>query len=174
MSSCKSEEIEQMERQIATLTVRLADAKSAVVHWTEANKSLSLSAAEARAKNQGAGRGLLGGLLGSKYRSVVRAGAAASNAAIAKDVAEKRGRIVEGKREAQELVRQIQSELTEAKQQLKALTSGAKARAPTKTATAKAATDSLALLQKLKEARDAGLLTQDEFEEKRKRLVADI
>ena len=174
MSSYQSEQIEQMERQIATLTARLAEAKSRVVQWTEANTSLSLSASESRAKNQGAGRGLLGGLLGSKYRSAVRAGAAASNAAIAKEVAEKRARIVEGKREAQELVRQIQSELTEAKTRLKALTSGAKAKASTKTATAKGATDSLALLQKLKEARDAGLLTQDEFEEKRKKLVADI
>lgn len=174
MPSYQSEEIEQMERQIATLTDRLGDAKAAVAQWTEANTSLSLSAAEARAKNQGAGRGLLGGLLGSKFRSAMRAGAAASNATIAKEVAEKRARIVDGKREAQELVRQLQAGLTAAKQQLKTATSGAKAKASVKTAATKVANDSLALLQKLKDARDAGLLTQEEFEEKRKKLVAAI
>lgn len=103
----------------------------------------------------------------------MRAGATASNAALAKEVAEKRARIVEGKREAQELVRQPQSELTEAKQQLKELTSITKAKAKNKTETTNAAA-SITLLQKLKETKDAGLLTQDEFEKKRKKPVTDI
>lgn len=173
MLSYQSEEIEQMERHIATLTARLAEAKSAVAQWADANTSLSLSAAQVRAKNQETGRGLLGSLLGSKFRSAMRAGATASNAALAKEVAEKRARIAEGKRDAQELVRQLQSELTEAKQQLKKLTSITKVKAKNKTETTNAAA-SIALLQKLKEAKDAGLLTQEEFEEKRKKLVADI
>lgn len=174
MSSDSSDEIQALEQRIASLTTRLVEAKDAVAQWADANKSLSLSAAQERAKNQGAGRGFLGGLLGSKFRSAMRAGAAASNAAIAKDVAQKRARIADGKRESQELVRQVQEELTVAKQQLKSLTAGAKAKTSTKVTKAKVAHDSLALLQKLKEARDAGLLTQEEFEVKRTKLVADL
>lgn len=174
MSSDSSSEIQGIEQRIANLTTQLVEAKGAVAEWTEANKSLSLSAAHERAKNQGAGRGLLGGLLGSKFRSAMRAGAAASNAAIAKQVAEKRARIADGKRESQELVRRVQEELTAAKQELKAITASAKATATTKVAKAKTAHESLTLLQKLKDAKDAGLLTQEEFEEKRKKLVADI
>src|SRR5688572_10057282 len=101
--------IAELERRIEELAERLADAKDAVQTWVDAGASLSRSAASARAENQGAGRGFLGGLLGSKYRSIVRAGAAASNAAIAKDVASRRARIVEGKRQAQETARSIQA-----------------------------------------------------------------
>jgi hypothetical protein len=172
--SLTDSKIEQLERTIATLTTRLSEAKAGVTQWTEVNRSLSISAAEARAKNQGMGRGFLGGLLGPKYRRVVRAGATASNAAIAKEVARKRAQIVEGKRQSQERVREIQAELTAAKQELKALTSMSKGKASAKVATGRATSQSLALLQKLKEARDAGLLTEDEFEEKRKKLVSDL
>jgi len=168
------QEIYILKQKVVTLTTRLAEAKDSVAQWTDANKSLSLSAAEARAKNQGAGRGLLGGLLGSKFRSAMRAGAAASNAAIAQEVADKRSRIAEGKRQAQDLVRQIQTELTEAKQELKALTSSKKTKSQAKVTTAKAASHSLDLLLKLKQARDSGLLTEEEFEQKRIKLVADI
>lgn len=171
MYSNSSDEIQELEQQIVNLSTCLTEAKDAVAQWTEANKSLSLSAAQERARNQGAGRGVIGGLLGAKFRKAMRAGAAASNAAIAKEVAQKRAHIAERKREAQELVRQIKEELTIAKQQLKSLTAGAKSKNVTKT---KDAHDSLALLQKLKEARDAGLLTQEEFEQKRTKLVADL
>jgi hypothetical protein len=104
----------------------------------------------------------------------MRTTAAASNAAIAKDVADKRGRIAEGKRQAQELVRDIQQELASAREDLKAMTAGAKAKSSVKAAVAKSAGASLDLLKKLKEARDAGLLTEEEFEEKRKKLVSDL
>jgi len=174
MSSNSSDEIQALEQQIVNLSRRLAEAKDAVAQWTEANKSLSLSAAQERARNQGAGRGVIGGLLGAKFRKAMRAGAAASNAAIAKEVAQKRAHIAEGKQEAQELVRQIKEELTIAKQQLKSLTAGAKSKNVTKVTKTKDAHDSLALLQKLKEAKDAGLLTQEEFEQKRTKLVADL
>lgn len=168
------ERIKLVEQRIATLTTQLAETKAIIQRWGEASASLSLSAAEARAKNQGAGRGLLGAFLGSKFRGAMRAGAAASNASIAKDVAEKRAQIAEGKREAQEAARQIQAALSEAKQELKTLTSKMKLTATGRTKAAKAAVDSLALLQKLKEARDAGLLTEQEFEEKRKKLVSGL
>jgi hypothetical protein len=39
---------------------------------------------------------------------------------------------------------------------------------------AKTAVNSLELLQRLKEAKDAGLLTDAEFEEKRRKLVSEI
>jgi cell division septum initiation protein DivIVA len=168
------ERIGELEQRIAALSARLVEAKDAVQTWVDANASLSRSAASARAENQGAGRGFLGGLLGSKYRSAVRAGAAASNAAIAKDVAAKRARIVEGKRQAQDVVRSIQEALAEAKAELKGLTVGRKARAQTKTVAAKAASTTLDLLQKLKEAHDAGLLTEAEYEEKRRKLVSEL
>lgn len=174
MSFGSSDEIQALEQRIASLTTRLAEAKDAVAQWTDANKSLSLNAAKERAKNQGAGRGLLGGLLGPKFRSAMRAGATASNAAIAKEVAQKRARIADGKRESQDLSRRIQEELAVAKQELKSLTAGTKAKVSSKVAKTKAAHDSLSLLQKLKEARDAGLLTQEEFEQKRTKLVADL
>lgn len=140
-----------------------------MTRWTEANTSLSLSAQEARAKTQGVGRGL-GGFLGK----AARASAAASNARIAQDVAAKRIQIAEGKRQAQEHVREIQTELADAKQELKALQSSAKTKAPARASAAKAAGDPLTLLLKLRDARDAGLLTEEEFEEKRKKLVDSL
>jgi cell division septum initiation protein DivIVA len=169
-----SAQVAALEARVAQLTSKLAEAKQAVKSWTDANASLSQSAAEARAKNQGAGRGFLGGLLGSKFRGAMRASAAASNAAIAKEVADKRGRISEGKRQAQELVRAVQEELAFAKAELKAHTAGTKTRATAKTAVVKSAGASLDLLKKLKDARDAGLLTEEEFEEKRKKLVSEL
>ena len=169
-----SVQVAALEARISQLTSKLAEAKQAVQSWAEANTSLSQSAAEARAKNQGSGRGILGSLLGSKFRGAMRTSAAASNAAIAKEVADKRGRISEGKRQAQELVRAVQEELASAKAELKALTAGTRAKASVKAAVAKSAGASLDLLKKLKEARDAGLLTEEEFEEKRKKLVSEL
>lgn len=174
MASDSSAEIQRVENCIEQLTNQLAEAKSAVTQWVDANKSLSLSAAQERAKNQGAGRGMLGGLLGAKFRSAMRAGAAASNAAIAKDVANKRTRIAEGKSNAQALVAKTQEELRVAKQQLKELTVGAKSKARTSGEKARSAIDSIDLLRKLKDAHDAGLLTEEEFEQKRKKLVSEL
>jgi cell division septum initiation protein DivIVA len=167
-----TQEIEQLQQKIEVLTSQLVDAKKQVSEWTEANQTLSLNAAEARAKNQNLGRGFLGGLLGPKYRRVVRAGAAASNAVISRDVAQKRARIAEGKRDAQDVVRQIQAELIATKKSIKELSLVSKN--SMKKDVSKKANDSLDLLQKLKDAREAGLLTQEEFEEKRKKLVTGI
>ena len=172
--SDRSNRMAALEQRIATLTEQLAQAKSVVQQWTDTNAALSRNVAEARAKNQGMGRGFVGSLLGSRYRSTMRSAAATSNAAIAKEVADKRAKIADAKRKAQELVRQIQEQLTAAKQELKALTSDAKARARNKSAVAKSAADSLDLLQKLKQAHDAGLLTDAEYEEKRRKLVSVI
>ena len=164
--------IAELESRIELLETNLAQAKCVVQQWMARPIHQPGSAAEERAKNQGADRGFFSALLGSKFRSAMRAGAVASNAAIAKDVAEKRRRISEEKREAQELVRRIQSELAETKRALKALGSSAKHRATKEMK--KSAADSIDLLHKLKEARNAGLLTEQEYEEKRTRLVSDL
>lgn len=163
------QQIAALEAKIVELQANIARAKGIVQKWVDASASLSRSAAQARAENQNKGRGIVSAFLGAKWRRAVRADAAASNAAIAKDVAAKREFNAQGKREAQDFVRELQQELSEAKQTLKQLTGGRKA--PTR---AKAAIDSLAVLEKLKQAHTAGLLTDAEFEEKRKKLVADL
>ena len=169
-----TESIAALEQQIALLTQHLAQAQNVVQQWTDVNASLSQSAAEARATNQGKGRGIMGSLFGSAYRGAMRRAAASSNAEIAKEVADRRAKIAEGKREAQESVRQIQSVLTSAKQALKALTSDEKARSRSKSAATKATVDPFDLLDKLKQAHDAGLLTDAEYEDKRRNLVSAI
>ena len=170
--SSTSERIEALEMKLTELTAGLAQARGIVQQWNETGASLSRSAAEARAENQGAGRGFFGALFGSKFRSAVRSGAAASNAAIAKDVAAKRSKIAEGKQQAQEAVRRMQAEIALVKDELKMLRSSASQRA--RRDKTKSAADSLDLLQKLKQARDAGLLTEQEFDEKRKKLLSDL
>jgi Short C-terminal domain len=166
--------IAALEDSVANLSKALADAKAIVQQWTESRTTLSTTAAQARAKNQESGRGLLGAIFGSKFRSTMRSAAAASNAAIAKEVAQKRARIADGKHEAQELVRRIQGELTEKKLELKSAVAAQKTKPRANIATAKAASTSLDLLAKLKDAHAAGLLTDDEFEQKRQKLVANL
>lgn len=169
-----SAQIKVVEQKIETLAAQLSETKAIIAQWNETGRSLSLSAAEARAKNQGVGRGLISSLLGAKFRGAMRSGAAASNASISQDVAKKRAQIAEGKRMAQEVARQIQAELSQAKAELKVLSSKAKVMNANKSKTAKSAIESLTLLQKLQEAKNAGLLTETEFEEKRKKLVSGL
>jgi hypothetical protein len=163
-----------LEDRITLLTARLEEAKQAVKSWVDANSSLSRSAAEERAKNQGAGRGVFGALMGPKYRAVARRAAAASNASISQDVAYRRSRIAEGKAQAQLVVRQIQAELSAAKLDLKNLTAGSRTRTRANPIETTQALTSLDLLEKLKQAKDQGLLTEAEFEEKRRKLVSTL
>ncbi|AEJ03001.1 hypothetical protein Nit79A3_3267 [Nitrosomonas sp. Is79A3] len=170
----KSAEIAVLEDKILYLTERLDQAKTAVQQWIDANASLARSAAEARAKNQGTGRGFLSGLLGSKFRGAMRQAAATSNASISQEVAEKRTKIADGKREAQDLVRDLKEQLVEAKSELKLLIAEVKGSARSKANITKVATSTIELMQKLKEAHSAGLLTDAEYEEKRKKLVSEL
>jgi hypothetical protein len=167
-------EVDVLEERVATLTTRLAEAKDVVQGWVDTGGNLSRNAAEARAKNQGAGRGIGGVLLGSKLRASMRRAAAASNAQIAKEVADKRSRIADGKREAQAVVKQLQQELLAAKSELKAATARARRGRDDGVTLADQTTSSLDLLHKLKDAKDAGLLSEAEFEEKRRKLVSKI
>lgn len=113
-------------------------------------------------------------LFGAEYRKAVRRAAVRSNAKIAGDVAAKRAKIAEGKRNAREYVKRLQAQLAETTSHLKGLTAQRKASSKSKAAVASAAGSSLALLTKLKETCDLGLLTEQEYEEKRRKLVSQI
>ena len=163
-------DLELTQREVAELSERLAEAKRIVQQWSEASVSLARSAATERANNQSMGRGFFGAIFGSKVRSTLRSAAAASNASIAKQVAAKRLQNAERKREAQDLVRRVQAALTDAKARLKTLNAETKTSRGSKSA----GSDPIAMLQRLKEAHANGLLTDAEYEEKRKALVSKI
>lgn len=175
-SSTIDQQIAHIEAEISQLIVRLGNSKRDVQEWVDANSSLSLSAQEARAETQSMGRGLGGTLLGSKYRALCRRTAASANANIAREVVAKRARIKEGKQQAQEIVRQIQAQISLLKDELKTLKSQRKSLFSKKkdTQTVQASSRSLMLLEKLNEAYQIGLLTQEEYEEKRKKIVDQI
>ena len=174
MSDVNSERIASLQQKIANLSKQLEEARLMVKQWSDASAQLSRNAAEARAKNQGMGRGLGGALFGSKFRSAMRSAAASSNAAIAKEVAEKRAKIAAGKSQAQAVVRQIQEELSAAKEQYRSFKASEKSQRQAKSVAIKKSSDSIDLLQKLKEAHDLGLLTEEEYEKKRRKIISDI
>ncbi|WP_047541490.1 SHOCT domain-containing protein [Methylotenera versatilis] len=163
-------ELAALEKDIGQLEQRITLAKSSIQECVDANSALSLSAAEARAKNQGSGRGLLGAFLGSKYRGVMRSAAAASNASISKEVAQKRSKIAELKLERQSHLKHLQEQLKQLKSELKQKVS--KSKSNENLESKNKASSSLDLLMKLKKAHESGLLTDSEFEEKRKKLVS--
>jgi len=172
MSDVNPEQLKALEDKIASLTVKLGEAKLAVKQWSDLSARLSQNAAEERAKTQGMGRGLGGAIFGSKFRASQRSQAARINASIAKQVAEKRAKIGEGKRESQ--ARHIQDELTATREQYRSLNTLVKSQNKAKSVTAIETKDSVGLLKKLKEAYDLGLLTEQEYEEKRKKIVSSI
>jgi len=198
-----SEVVELLQERVATLNKSLAEAKDAVQRWVERREELFSEAALDRAENQGRGRGpeptvgffdVLLGRAESKIRAAKahRAGerklAGDSNAEIAKNVAEERARIADGKREAQAVVAKLQQQLVVAKGELKSAKARAKRSADDEATVADQAdasvdranasidqaNASLDLLKKLKEAKDAGLLSEAEFEEKRRKLLSMI
>ena len=174
MSEILDQEIAAVQEEIERLTREVARGKEILQTWIDAGTQLSLNSAEARAKNQGAGKGLGGMILGARYRASVRKAAALSNAKIAQDVAAKRTRIAEGKRSAQEFIKLTQAQLAETKARLKVLTAERRTISKSRGTTVAEATKSLTLLEKLKEAYELGLLTEDEYEQKRRDLVSRI
>ena len=165
-----------MEAQISQLNMRLVNAKRDVQQWVDANSSLSLSVQQARAETQSMGRGLGGALFGSQYRASRRREAACKNAGIAREVAAKRAEIKQGKQNAQEVVRQIQAQMSLSKDKLKALRSQQKSSSSNKKSaqTVQSSSRSLSLLEKLSEVHQMGLLTEEEYEEKRKKIIEQI
>ena len=170
------QQIAGVESQISELTSRLEEARETVQTWVDANSSLSQSASEERAKTQSMGRGDWGIILGNKYRASKRQQAAYLNAQIANNLAVQRAKIKEGKQSAQELVKQIQAKVSQLKSDLKLLKSQKKATSSTKTShkLVQTSSQSLLLLEKLNEAYQMGLLTKEEFEEKRKKIIDQI
>lgn len=166
--------IEYLSNLISNLNGQIEDARNLVQQWTDANANLSRAASAARAENQNSGRGFLGALLGPKFRSTMRFAAASSNAAIAKEVADQRTKIAEGKRDAQASLKRLQSALVDAKQELKSIQSSRKSTFKNKSTVVQNTEDSIALLHKLKDAYDAGILTDSEYEAKRSKLIAKI
>lgn len=164
------DEEEALKQSIATLEAQLVEARAVIQQWGDAAASLSLSATDLRVRNQAAGRGFFGRLLGAKYRGAVRRSAAASNASIAQDVATKRSTISDGKRNARAVEASIKATLATAKVELKTLAAAGRKT----TRSSKRSHDDVSLLKRLKEAHDLGLLTKDEYEEKRRTLVARI
>lgn len=65
------------------------------------------------------GRGLGGALFGAKYRAAARRAAASSNAAIARDVANKRATIARAKLELRTTERRLRAELRDLKAELR-------------------------------------------------------
>jgi len=174
MGNENSGSIDNLRQRIEALEEQLDSASATVRDWTDANSNLSRSAMEARAQNQGAGTGIMAGLLGSKFRGAMRRAASASNASIAKDVAKKRASIAENKREAQATVRNIKGRIAGAKKELKELIADEKRATGQRDKTKKQKAGSIDLLHKLKEAHELGLLTDEEYETKRKALVSQI
>jgi hypothetical protein len=97
MSDVDPGQLKALQEKIASLTVKLGEAKLAVKHYSDLSARLAQNAAEERAKTQGMGRGLGGVLLGSKYRASQRTQAARINASIAKQVQRNELRSEKGK-----------------------------------------------------------------------------
>ncbi len=157
-----------MDHEISILERELVEVRGVLDDCVNAAARLSQSAAEERAKNSQAGRGFLGGLLGSKYRGAMRQSAAASNASISQEVARKRGEILEIKNDAKERERRIKARLSDLKRQIKTFDK------KSLNSEISSASKNVDLLKKIKEAYDMGILTDAEYEAKRSALVADI
>jgi hypothetical protein len=173
--------ISEVELQIEKLDSMLDQAKQAVQNWVDANTSLAQSAQQSRAETQSMGRGLGGALLGSKYRSSRRKEASFANAQIARNVASRRAVIRSGKQESQERVREIQSQIKKLKTDLKFLKDRAKEivisskkSKPVKSSSIKSSVDSMAVLEKLSELHQKGILTDEEYKIKRQKIVDQI
>ena len=108
-----------IEVDIADVERRLLSIKDELAQWSDAAENLALSAADARARNAAMGRGLGGALLGAKYRAAARRSAASSNAAVARDVADKRRAIAAGKQALREEERDLRWRLRDLKADLR-------------------------------------------------------
>lgn len=166
--------VEALKSRIADLEQAIATGKDKLRAIAESNAKISEQAAAKRAENQTAGRGLGGMLFGPKYRAAVRLSAAASNATLAQEVAQKRAQLAESKRETQERIRARQHELKELKSALRIQERSARAASGAGSRRTADAKKSIDLLHKLREAHALGLLTDDEYERKRKELAERV
>jgi outer membrane murein-binding lipoprotein Lpp len=168
-----SQSISILKSKLEQLNLSLEEIQREIQLWLDVNEELSQSALEARANTQSLGRGLGGMILGSKYRASARRHAATINAGIAREVAEKRRAIKEGKKESQEQAKELKAQISAIKAEIKELEKQKRDMASGDQSKKKTG-QNLNLLQKLKEAYDLGLLTVDEYEEKRKKIANEI
>ena len=159
--------LEVAEQLVGDLERQLTQIRDVIRQWTDAGQSLALSAAEAHAKNRGAGLGLGGILFGAKYRAIERRSATRSNARISQEAVNNRSKIAEGKRVAKEIETNIKKQLIDAKASVKALQGLARKA----TSVTRAILSSVSLLKKLKKAHDLGLLTDEEYDAKRRAAI---
>lgn len=162
MNSATSEETTL--QFIATLEKQLAQIREVIRAWEEKAQDLAQSAAEARAKNQAAGRGLGGMLFGAKYRGMARRVAAMSNAGIAQQVSANRATVIAGKKDAKLIEQNIKTQLVAAQASLKMIRSHQKGEA-----SIPGISSELSRLWKLTQD---GALTTDEFAAEKARLIA--
>ena len=108
-----------IESDINAVERRLCSIRDDISGCADVSASLTASAAIERAKNGEMGRGLGGALFGAKYRAAARRAAASSNAAIARDVANKRAVIARAKLDLRSAERELRATLRDLKAELK-------------------------------------------------------
>lgn len=105
-------DIDSVERQLFAL-------KDEISNWSDAAADIATSAAIERARNAEMGRGLGGALFGAKYRAAARRAAASNNAAIARQVADKRAAINRAKQDLRLRERGLRARLRDLKAELR-------------------------------------------------------
>lgn len=116
-----NQNISILKSKLEQLNLSLEEIQKEIQLWTGTNEELSQSALESRANTQSLGRGLGGTIFGSKYRASARRYAATINAGIARDVAEKRRKIKEGKKASQDQAKELKSQISTIKAEIKEL-----------------------------------------------------
>lgn len=113
------QEVARLEARIADLELRIFSIKEELAKLDDASVNLSLDAADRRASNALQGRGLGGALLGAKYRAAARRSAAADNARLSRQVAERRREIAAAKQGWKAQERAVRLEIASLKNDLR-------------------------------------------------------
>ncbi len=184
------QEIARLEAKIADLELRIFGIKEELAKLDDASVILSLDAADRRASNALQGRGLGGALFGAKYRAAARRSAAADNAHLSRQVAERKREIAAAKQGWKAQERATRMEIASLKNDLRSAkslarkTQAASRRAPPaplapptpQPPTSRPASDApgqiskgelKARLQKLKALYESGKLTVIQYEQER-------
>lgn len=175
------QEVSRLEARLAELELRIFAIRDELAALDDAATNLALDAADRRARNALQGRGLGGALLGAKYRAAARRSAAADNARLSRDVAQRKREIAVAKQGWKAEERAIRLEISGQKQALRAAKALArKAPSPGRpapdsqpagfdsTEPAQMTKEELKLrLQKLKALYEQGQLTAIQYEQER-------
>ena len=110
---------EQIQLAIIECEKRILDLQQVKMDLDFAGQDLSTDAAEQRASNAQMGRGLGGALLGAKYRASARRSAASKNAALGRQLAQKRALLNAEKQNVRSSIQSEKRRISELKLQLK-------------------------------------------------------